>query len=272
MYVHLQAQTERRHSGKERAAPVTHTITSERVAALVKQMESAINKMDVRASSCWTDYFSTAQSQQEAHADKERLVRGYLDTVTPQKVWDFGGNIGHFSRVAAKKSSVVISFDLDPACVEVNYRKCKAEGCTNVLPLLLDLTNPSGRIGWDNGETMSLSDRGPTDLILSLALVHHLAIGKNLPLDRIAKWLSTLTNYLIIEFVPKSDPMVQRMLTHREDIFPDYDQNSFESIFSQYFRIIRSDKISGSGRLLHLMKAMGENRSVRTDCSNIIAN
>jgi hypothetical protein len=120
----------------------------------------------------------------------------------------------------------------------------------------MDLTNPSARMGWANNETMSLEDRAPADLILALALIHHLAIPNNIPVDRIAKWLSILTKHLIIEFVPKSDPMVQKLLSHREDIFCHYDEKSFESCFSKFFRIVKSSKISNTHRSIYLMQSI----------------
>ena len=121
------------------------------------------------------------------------------------------------------------------------------------------MTNPSPGIGWQNRERMSLIDRGPADTILALALVHHLAISNNVPLDRIAEFLSTICNSLIIEFVPKSDTQVQRLLSTREDVFTDYHQSVFESRFSRYFKIIHSTAIKDSERTLYLMRNKREN-------------
>src|SRR5207249_6622227 len=112
--------------------------------------------------------------------------------------------------------------DLDPACVERNYRDAVDGDETDVLPLVMDLSNPSPAIGWAGTERMSLADRGPADLALALALIHHLAIGNNVPLGRIAAYLGELCTWLAVEFVPKSDPKVQVLLASREDVFPGY--------------------------------------------------
>jgi hypothetical protein len=96
--------------------------------------------------------------------------------------------------------------------------------------------------------------RGPADLILALALVHHLAIGNNVPLSSIVEFLSNLGRYLIVEFVPKSDSQVRRLLAVREDVFPDYGQDSFEREFAEHFEISDRAAILDSGRLLYLMK------------------
>jgi hypothetical protein len=117
------------------------------------------------------------------------------------------------------------------------------------------LTNPSPSLGWGSQERMSLLQRGPADLVLALALIHHLAISNNVPLDRIAAFFSRLCNSLIIEFVSKEDSQVQKLLSSREDIFPDYTQQVFESEFARYFMIQRSVKIRDSGRILYLMKS-----------------
>ncbi|MFX0202366.1 MAG: SAM-dependent methyltransferase, partial [Candidatus Hodarchaeota archaeon] len=123
-----------------------------------------------------------------------------------------------------------------------------------ILPLLLDLTNPSPGIGWENQERISLVDRAPADAVFALALIHHLAISNNLPLKKIADFFKNICNWLVIEFIPKSDSKVRRILATREDIFPDYTQGVFEREFRKYFKIENSVKIKDSERILYLMK------------------
>ncbi|GAG86046.1 unnamed protein product, partial [marine sediment metagenome] len=115
-------------------------------------------------------------------------------------------------------------------------------------------TNPSPNIGWENQERMSLFERGPADTVFALALIHHLAISNNLPLNKIANLLSRVCNSLIIEFVPKRDSQVQRLLSTREDIFPDYIEQVFEGEFLKYFTIESSVRIRDSERTLYLMQ------------------
>src|SRR4030042_6020221 len=137
---------------------------------------------------------------------------------------------------------------------ERNYLECVAKSETNILPLLVDLTNPSPGIGWENRERMSLAERGPADTALTLALVHHLAISNNVPLAKIACFFNNICNSLIIEFAPKPDSQVQRLLATREDIFPDYTQQAFETEFRKYFTIQSSVRIRDSERTLYLMQ------------------
>jgi hypothetical protein len=123
-----------------------------------------------------------------------------------------------------------------------------------MLPLLLDLTNPSADIGWSNEERMSLLSRTPTDMVMALALMHHLVISNNVPFVRLAEWLSMISRTLIIEFVPKNDPQVLRLLSYRKDIFADYTRTSFEREFDKWFVTIKVSKINHSNRLLYLMQ------------------
>ncbi|MCK4287695.1 MAG: hypothetical protein KAW86_00695, partial [Bacteroidales bacterium] len=152
------------------------------------------------------------------------------------------------------KNIPTISFDVDPAAVEKNYQICKEKNETNILPLVLDLTNPSGGIGWANQERMSFVERGPVDTVFALALIHHLAISNNLPLINIAEFFSSICKFLIIEFVPKSDSQVKKLLLTREDIFDKYDKENFEKDFDNYFNIRKYLKIEGSERYLYLME------------------
>jgi ribosomal protein L11 methylase PrmA len=140
------------------------------------------------------------------------LVREYLRGIASRTVLDLGANTGSFSIVCNVAGSKVVSVDSDPACVEVLYTEFKG---LDVLPLVVDLASPSPAIGWDNLERGSFKDRVHVDTVLALALIHHLAIGNNLPLSWIAKFLFELGSNLVVEFVPKSDPKVQLMLSTR---------------------------------------------------------
>jgi hypothetical protein len=117
----------------------------------------------------------------------------------------------------------------------------------------MDLTNPSPGIGWQHQERMSLVDRGPADTVLALALIHHLAISNNVPFRDIADFLSKVSHSLIIEFVPKHDSQVQRLLSTREDIFTEYTRQAFEHEFSKYFSIQDRVDIRESERTLYLV-------------------
>lgn len=202
----------------------------------------------------WTNYYKDNNYTKRAFENKMKLVLEFTKQINPKFVWDLGANTGEFSHLVAKYANEVISLDSDPLSVEANYLICQKENLTNCLPLTVDLTNPAPNIGWENQERMSFIKRGPADLALALALLHHLAIANNIPFEKVAGLFSKICKYLIIEFAPKEDSQVQRLLKNRRDIFDDYQMNNFEKIFSKYFLFKRKEKVKDSLRILYLME------------------
>ena len=141
--------------------------------------------------------------------------------------------------------------------VEMNYRENSANGPTNILPLIQDFSSPSPAIGWGNAERDSFLERSRCDALLVLALIHHLAISNNVPLSKIAELFSGITSWIVIEFVPKNDSQVERLLATREDIFTDYTKEGFEKAFSDYFTLEKAEPVPDSERTLYLMKSRG---------------
>jgi hypothetical protein len=222
---------------------------------LIDSLESTIHKLKWQpAGTEWADYYDKTNYTQAAFEHKKQTVTDFLNQTNPASVWDLGANTGIFSRISAQKGILTVSSDIDPAAVERHYLDCLKRKETHILPLVIDLTNPSQGLGWHNRERMSLAERGPAGLVMALALVHHLAISNNVPLPGIAAWLSDLSRDLIIEFVPKNDSQVQRLLATREDIFTQYNRQSFEEAFKSYFTITSVIPIKESERTLYLMR------------------
>ncbi len=253
-HIHLHARSQKRHEGE------TVDIERRKVSRLgfrgiIDSLGSAVKKLSWKpAGTEWAEYYEETNYSPEALDAKARLVGRVLDKTDAKVVWDLGANTGRFSRVASGRGFLTISFDVDPAAVEKNYLDCKADGETRVLPLLSDLTNPTPGIGWENEERSSLLERGPADTVLALALIHHLAISNNLPLDRIARFFSGLCRFLVVEWVPKSDSQVQRLLATREDIFVNYTREGFERAFTAHFTLDESVAITDTQRTLYLMR------------------
>jgi ribosomal protein L11 methylase PrmA len=254
-HIHLHARYQRRYESETESPRGRGKVSRTALLGIVDSLESAVRGLSWKpAGTEWAGYYEDTNYTREGLACKERLVGEFIDGLPSGTVWDLGANTGRFSRVAAGRGRYVISFDVDPAAVELNYRTCTAQGTGNILPLLIDLTNPTSGMGWAGEERMSLLDRGPADTALALALVHHLAISNNLPFDRIARFLAGLCRHLIVEFVPKEDSQVRRLLVCREDIFDEYTRGHFENAFSRYFEIERSEGIADSMRTLYLMR------------------
>ncbi len=203
----------------------------------------------------WSDYYAHTNYTDEAFEAKRQLVEQFVAAAAPRSVWDLGANTGAFSRLASRRGIPTIAFDIDPGAVELNYQRMRRDRETRLLPLVQDLTNPSPAIGWANAERDAFAARGPVDMAFALALVHHLAIGHNLPLERIAALLATLCHDAVIEFVPKDDSQVGRLLASRADIFPDYTPAGFEAAFATRFEIRERAPLPGSSRVLYWMRA-----------------
>lgn len=254
-HLHLHARSQKYFADK-RVKVGHYRMGRYALTGILNSLESAVEKLKWQPRDTeWADYYKDTNYSPRAFEHKKAIVAEFLERVNPGTVWDLGANVGIFSRLASDRGILTISFDLNPAAVEKNYLECVAKGESNILPLVIDLTNPSPSIGWENKERMSLGERGPTDAAMALALIHHLAISNNLPLGYIARFLANICHSLIIEFVPKSDSQVQRLLASREDIFSDYTQEMFEREFSRYFTIDDSAHVRESQRILYLMRS-----------------
>jgi hypothetical protein len=158
----------------------------------------------------------------------------------------------------AAKNIQTLAADADPYCINKLYNVIKTSGEKNIQPLIIDLSNPSPAIGVNNKERTSFITRLQADLALALALalalIHHLTIGKNIPFEMIADFFQSISSTLIIEFVPKEDEKVQQMLTGKKDIYTNYSEDNFEKAFGKYFRVLNKESITGSHRILYLMK------------------
>lgn len=257
-HIHLHAASQKRYADKPvgRRGAARGKMSRRAFCAFIDHLESAASKLDWKPGGTeWADYYEFTNYSDDALRQKGRLVEEFLQAGAPRSVWDLGANTGFFSQIPARKRIPTLAFDIDPAAVERNYRECRQRGETCMLPLLLDLTNPSPPLGWEHRERMSLMERGPADLALALALVHHLAISNNVPLPRLAAFFHRLCRMLIIEFVPKSDSKVQKLLATREDVFPSYHQDGFEKAFGSRFIIEKAERLPGSERTIYLMRA-----------------
>ena len=255
-HMHLHAVAERRVGRRspprlqERGA-----LSDTGAAALLDSLERTVRGLTWRpGGTAWSDYYEATNYTDAAFAHKRVIVEAAIARLVPTSVWDLGANDGTFSRLASERGISTVAFDVDPVAVEKNYRRVVAKRERHLLPLLLDLSNPSGRCGWAHEERESLADRGPADLVLALALVHHLAITHNVPLRRVAEFLARIGRAIVVEFVPKSDSQLQRMLASRVDIFSDYSQAGFEEAFSEYFSIDEAVPLREASRVIYTMR------------------
>lgn len=223
---------------------------------LIENLENTIKKINwTIKEKDWVNYYQSTNYSENAFEHKKETVKKLINKASPKSILDLGANTGVFSRLGIGLDGCkIISVDNDAGAVEVNYLETKNANEKDVLPLVVDIVNPSPGIGWDNNERMKFSDRSSFDLVLALALVHHLSISNNIPFSMVSEVLSKLGKFLIIEFIPKDDSQIQKMLNSRHDIFSDYSITNFKEIFSKDFFLIDEIKIEDSLRTLFLFE------------------
>ncbi len=253
-HIHLHAGAQKKYSDAD-VKLRGGMMSKQAMTGLIESLETTIQKLEWTPHGTeWDNYYDITNYSDAAFEHKKQLVSEWTKHLHPQLIWDLGANNGVFSRVAGESGAYVVAFDIDPAAVEQNYRQIKKEKTENILPLLLDLTNPSPAIGWANAERDSFGSRGPADMVLALAVIHHLAISNNVPLPQLADFFAKTGKWLVIEFVPKSDSQVQKLLASRKDIFPNYTREGFEAAFKQRYVIHEAVEIREAERVLYLME------------------
>ena len=257
VHIHLHAAAGRRAAQRQAPAgePRQRRMPKHALEGLIDSLERTVKRLTWEpAGTVWGDYYDATNYTEAAFAHKREVVTAALERLRPALVWDLGANDGTFSRLASDRGILVAAFDVDPAAVEKNYRRMLTGQERGMVPLVMDLTNPSPACGWAGQERQSLGERGPADLALALALVHHLAIAHNVPFDHLAAFFASVARALVIEFVPKDDSQVQRMLATREDVFNDYSQDAFERAFARRFQIEEATPVVSSRRTLYVMR------------------
>ncbi len=261
-HIHLHARAQRQHAGSSgpeaSTAPRAVTMSETRRLALLDHLRRTVEGLHLPAhGTVWVDYAERTSYSEAGTASKESIVREMLQAVASEggkRAWDMGANTGRYSQIAAEAGFWVLALDIDWAAVERHYLALRTSGEQRITPLLADIAEPSPAIGWENTERASLIDRSNADVLVALALVHHLAIGRNVPLPMISRLMARLSPNLIVEWIPKVDPMCKRLLAAREDIFADYSADGFRAAFGRDFEIVEERPIEDSGRVLFRMR------------------
>lgn len=208
-----------------------------------------------RSSSQWSHYVNEHIYTDSDHEIKKSFVCDVISLQTWNLVWDLGCNTGAFSRIAAENAQYVLAMDADQLAIEYFYQELKKEKISKILPLIYNIADPSPNLGWQGAERKSLPERGKPDLILCLALLHHIVISSNIPLKEFVEWLARPGTSLIIEFVTKEDPMVKTLLLNKEDNYMDYEIEYFENCLSKAFNIIKRNALKCGTRILYFARA-----------------
>ena len=260
--VFLHAKLEAKHGdhGKEVKSEVKKAgFKKELIVANVRRMRKTIESLSWDPpEGVWVAY---GERNSYSDADAERKDEFVREVVTSQPwdlTWDIGANNGRYSRIAAEGSKYVLAVDADQGPVELLYRTLREEGDEQLLTLTMNLADPSPSLGWRGLERKDLAGRGKPDLVLALALIHHVAIAANVPVAEFVDWLASLGTSLVIEFPTREDPMVKKLLgPKREGLHPDYERVNFERVLAGAFDVERRERSSAGTRLLYFARPKG---------------
>jgi ribosomal protein L11 methylase PrmA len=254
IHLHLHAKAQEKYKDKGSAAK-NITISGKNLTGLIQSLSATVRHLKIKDQETeWANYYTFTNYSSGSFSSKKELLKRFLDELKPLSIWDLAANTGEFTQIAGQAGAACIAFDIDPLAIESYYKRIRKEKMENILPLVMDLTNPSPSIGWNNEERMGFLQRPLPDVILALAFIHHLAISNNLPFNKIARFFSVLSENLVIEFVPKTDSQVQKLLASRKDIFSDYNEDNFQKEFEVFYEILSKEKITDSERTIFLMK------------------
>jgi hypothetical protein len=213
--------------------------------ANLRKLEKLVRRLEFKPGrTAWSEYGRTNTYSDEEAARKAEFVRAAAARHPGGLVWDLGCNDGAYSRVAAEHAATVVAIDADHATVDGLYRALSDEGRTDILPLVMSVTDPSPDLGWRGLERARPERRGTPDLALALALIHHVVITGNVPVREFVAWLRSLGSALVIEFPDREDPMVQKLLSGKvEKANPDYERETFERVLAERFEVERTERL-----------------------------
>jgi hypothetical protein len=258
-HVFLHASLERRYSergGEVRQALGESGLDTRVIQANVDGLTKLVRRLrSPAAESAWRDYDTTCTYSDADTAAKEAFVRRVVALGRRRLVWDLGCNEGRYSRIAAEEADLTVAIDSDRTVVDALYRALARDDERRILPLVVDLADPSPAIGWRNRERQTLVERGRPELALCLALVHHLSITRNVPLRELVDWLRSLECEVVVEFPSRTDPMVQRLLAaKRSGAHPDYDRGTFDSLLRTRFQVVDVTELPSGSRALYFAR------------------
>jgi SAM-dependent methyltransferase len=212
-----------------------------------------IRSLRAPRTSKWAAYTTDHRYAAQDESAKNAFVARAIATRRWSTVWDLGCNTGTFARAAARGGEHVVAVDSDPVVIDRLYEELKSAREEAVLPLVVDVADPSPATGWRGRERRPFAARGAPDLVLCLALVHHLVISSNIPLAEVVEWLRSLGGAVVVEFVTRADPMVRRLLLNKKETHEDYDVAPFEEALRTCFRVVERATLPSGTRVLYFV-------------------
>ncbi len=252
LHIHLQSSLSKSKSKNQKQEPF---FSKKKLHTLLQGLLEFVTDLKPKnEATTWDNYYQETIIAGKYLNEKKEMVSLMLSSISFYSLLDLGANEGEFSLLFQNMEKQIVAVDEDKTCIERLFLHCKKNKIKNILPLIIDLTAPSPAVGWANHERPAFFERMKCDVVLSLALIHHLCIAHNLSFEQVFKLLHSLANYVLIEFVEKEDEKVKELLQHRKDIFDDYSLDKFMDSANSYFDIIDQRKGSVQTRTLFLLK------------------
>jgi hypothetical protein len=259
--IHLLAKLEEKHNENYKGDAKTAILSKKGQLNIIQSLYDYLKKLQLKEHSEWGNYYNKTNYSDNAFIEKSNIINQWVENLKAKTLIDIGGNDGTFVRKLSSHRGLALVCDIDNNAVDYNHKTMKLEKEEFILPFVLDVLNPSAAIGLNNTERDSFIDRikhFAPDVTLALAVIHHMSLSGNVPFSQSAKFFSSFSKYLIIEFPKRSDSWVQRLLKSKgdfEDYFDFYSIDNFESSYSAYFEIVDNLAIQDSERVLYLLKS-----------------
>lgn len=259
LHARLDRRANRSGPGSAEENSKKREVKPQAVKAHIQSMRKLVEKLRWKAGeTAWSGYRQDNTYSDDDDRAKQAFVADVVQAKRPKLTWDMGCNDGAYSRIADQGSDRVVAFDFDHATVEALYRSLKEEGNRTILPLVGNLADPSPALGWRGLERRTLDDRGAPDLMLALALIHHVSISANIPIADFLDWTAGLGSALVIEFPKRTDPMVEALLANKQEgANPDYDLEYFERELGKRYRVERREELPSGHRVLFHAEPLG---------------
>ena len=258
--IHLLAKLEDKHNEDYEGETKEATLSKKGQLNIIETLYNYIKKLELKEHSEWGNYYDKTNYTSDAFIKKSEIINNWMDAIRPERIIDIGGNDGTFVRKLNSNVKTALVCDIDNNAVDFNHKTMKLNKEQFMLPFVIDVLNPSAAIGLNNKERDSFLNRIKSlapDVTLALAVIHHMSLSGNVPFRESAKFFSSFSKHLIIEFPKREDSWVQRLLNNKADFknhFDFYNSNNFENSYSDYFEIVEKETILNSERVLYLLK------------------
>lgn len=257
-HVRLRSRLERRADSMDtesRREVGTTSLPRAAVIASVRKMRKLVARLESGADSTWAAYEGALPYADEGAADKEDFVReAAVRARSTGTALDVGANAGRFTKLLAEHFDQVVAIDNDPGAIDALYRIDDERARTRVVPLVVDITNPTPAFGWRGAERKPFVDRVRPDFSTWLAVVHHLCLGQGIPLPEVMDLIAEVGREAVVEFVDPSDPMARRITATRRSSSAPYDRDRFEELARERFAVVASRRVAATRTLYHLRR------------------